>query len=261
MSEVVETVQAEQPVVEETESRLPSDVAERETEQPKIDLPDGWKSVDEMAAYIKEMKDKYAQLNDKIAREKRATEADVNEVKSQVEKEALQTQTINELIPQFIENGMSLSDEMVSKLEETGLTREQIELGAYKYKEARQRNASYVGGEENFVQIMEYAKNNMSASDKESLSAIVDEFTRKGMSTQPLMLGLKAMYEQAVKPEAGNTDRVRGIPTAGGVKPYETRQELFRDRAYIQGVGKNDAGAVAKYKARLAATPDSVWMS
>lgn len=257
---VAETATTDNQPVESAEpaSGLPSDVEAREADSQQQELPDGWKSVDEMAAFIKEMKDKYANLSREVKNKEKATEADIEAVQAEAHKEQLQKDTINTIVPEFVNNGMNLTEDMISRLEETGITRDQIELGAYKYKEARQRNASYVGGEENFVSIMEYTKTAMNEQEHQSLAAIVEEFTQKGLSTQPLMLGLKAMYEQGMK-SAGNVDRIRGEASVGGVKPYESKQELFRDRAYIQGAGRNDSGAISKYRQRLAVTPDTVW--
>ena len=255
----------------EPESKLPSDVAEQKpsfsTELPeelasRVDengMLDGkYKSVEDVLNALKEIKDKHANLSREQIDAQKQQEADVDAVAQELQLEQKRTSVIESLVPEFMANGMQVTPEMEAQLEETGLTKTEIELGAYKFKETIAKHQSYVGGEENYNKIMDYHAQNMTDEQKIAFNHSISS----GEHSEALLIGLQTMYEKqtGVSSEPVNTDRIRGNASPAGIKPYTTRQELFRDKAYIDSpAGKRDAGAIKRYKEKLAVTPDSVW--
>lgn len=245
-------------------TNLPSDPAPAATgfEVKPEDLQDGkfagkWSSPTEMAEHIKSIEDKYATLNREITDKSKQSDADIALTAKEQQTKQLQNDTIRELAPKFIEGGMVVTEEIKAALVETGLTEMEIKVGAYELKEALDKNASYVGGQENYDIIMDYHAQNMTADEKRKFNHTIQDPNH----SQALMLGLQVMYEKNVgKGEAQPAGRVRGDGPViiNSIKPYETKQELLRDKTYADSRTASKADKV-KYRERLAITPDKVW--
>lgn len=259
--------QVQQQVEEVKPSGLPSDVAEQEAKSVSFeinpdDLQDGkfggkWESPKQMADHIKEMEDKYANLQRDVKNQSKQTEQEIAETATEVQKQQLKQDTVQKLAPEFLNNGMQLTEDMKTELMDAGLTEQEIKLGAYELKEAVDKNASYVGGKENYDIIMDYHAQNMSDEDKIAFNHSIQD----PRNSKALMIGLQAMYEQSIANEVPNTDRVRGVQANGAsVKPYETKQELLRDKAYADSRAAS-ASDKARFRARLNITPENVWLS
>ena len=84
---------------------------------------------------------------------------------------------------------------------------------------------------------------------------------RNPANSEALMIGMQTMYERSIGQEQPSGDRFRGnVNQETSSRGYETKAELFKDRRYVTSpAGKKDAGANAKYRAKLALTSDSVW--
>jgi len=228
------------------------------------DIKDGkfqgrWKNPNEMAEYIKSLEDKHADLNRDIKNKEKKTDEDISTIASEVKQKELQDQTIKELLPTFLENDMVVTDEMKEKLIATGLSEQDIKLGAYELKEAIDKNASYVGGKENYDVIMNYHAENMTDEEKIAFNHSIQD----PKNSKALMIGLQTLYERSINnPESQEKDRVRGNSPANTntIKPYESKAELLRDKAYVDSRRASSADK-ARFKARLRATPENVWLS
>ena len=229
------------------------------------DLKDGkfqgkWSNPNEMADYIKNLEDKHADLNRKIADEGKQTDAEIQQTAKQLQAQQLQHDTIRELAPAFIENGMQLTDGMKQTLMDTGLTEMEIKVGAYELKEALDKNASYVGGQENYNIIMDFHAEKMTPEEKKQFNHSLQDPNNH----QALMVGLQSIYEKAQleNPDTPPQDRVRGNSPANtnSIKPYETKAELMKDKKYADSRVASQADK-ERFRQRLGITPDKVWSS
>ena len=247
-------------------TNLPSDEPQAVSFEIKPDdLQDGkfqgkWGSPVEMAEHIKNIEDKYANLKRDVTNGEKQTDAEIAEIAKQTKVQQTQQSTIQDLAPQFIENGMQLSDEMMETLKETGLTETEIKLGAYELKESLDKNANYVGGKENYDIIMDYHAKTMNDEQKRQFNHSIQDPN----NSEALMLGLQAMYEKNSTEDGQEVSqgRVRGNSPANtnAIKPYESKRELLRDKSYADSRNASQADK-AKFRARLNATPDEVWRS
>lgn len=251
------------PAGEPPATNLPSDPAPATFSVNPEDLQDGkfggkWSSPTEMADYIKNIEDKHANLVRDIANNTKQTDEEIATAAEQTKQKQKQDATIRELAPAFIENGMVVTDEIKAALLETGLTEMEIKVGAYELKEALDKNASYVGGQENYDIIMEYHAQNMTPEEKVAFNHSIQNPNH----SQALMVGLQTMYEKSLA-ESGDEqpsgDRFRGDNiNSVGIKPYESKSELLKDKRYADSRSASSADK-EKYRQRLAVTPDKVW--
>lgn len=256
------------PLVEPAPSGLPSDnIPPVDGDGFNIkpeDLQDGkymgkWTTPTEMADHIKNMEDKYANLQRDIANGTKQTDAEIAATAASLQTKQLQTDKITELAPAFIANGMVITDEIRDALVETGLTEMEIKVGAYELKEALDKNANYVGGQENYDIIMDHHAKSMTPEEKVQFNHSI----QNPNNSEALMVGLQVMYEKGIA-ENGETqtpDRIRGNPAnTNSIKPYGSKAELMKDKRYADSRTASTADKT-KYKQRLAITPENVWKS
>jgi len=257
MSEEIQTENTEAPT---ENTNLPSDVEEK-ANQPDID----WQSIAESDSYLQQfksledMKEKYKELHSQYSstvqkqkEEGRKQEQQKQEQQSQQQLQQEQQETINELLPKFLENNMQLDEEMEQQLTEKGLDIRDVKLGALELKERVQKAHDVVGGKEEYEAMIEWGRNGgmseqqMRAFDKD----VVGEFSEYAIK------GLHAEYKQATASQ-NPQDRLRGNATPVGVKPYNSQKEILRDRMHINS-GRASAEDKAKHQARLNVTPNEV---
>jgi len=153
-TEVAPEVQTEEP------TQLPSEVDSVPTFEINSDdvvngkFQDKWSSPQEMADHIKNIEDKYANLSRDVSDKTKQTDAEIQTTADDIKIQQLQSDTVKDMIPEFLEAGMVVTDEMKAKLVEAGLSEDKIKIGAYEFKEALDKNAAYVGGKENYDIIM-----------------------------------------------------------------------------------------------------------
>ena len=228
------------------------------------DLTDGkfggkWESPQQMADHIKAIEDKHANLTRDIANNSKKDDADIAATAAELKTKQLQMDTVKDILPDFLKNGMVVTPEMQAELTATGLTEQDIKLGAYEFKEAVDKNAGYVGGKENYDIIMNHHAETMSPEEKTAFNHSIQDPN----NSEALMVGLQTMYEKSLVAgeQATTPDRIRGNTVKSqGVQPYATKAELMADKKYADSKASS-AGDKAKYKARLGITPDEVWLS
>jgi len=252
------------PTGSEQVSGLPSEQPEAGTgfEVKPEDLTDGrfqgkWDNPQQMADYIKTIEDKHSALNRQVADDGKKSDAELEQLSKDAQTSQLKTNTIKDILPDFLKNGMVVTPEMEEALKEVGLTDQDIKLGAYEFKEALDKNASYVGGQENYEIIMSHHAENMTDEQKVQFNHSIQDPN----NSEALMVGLQVMYEKSIGAAADETpqDRIRGnqVPT-NSIKPYENKGELLKDKRYADSNRATSADKT-KFRQRLAATPDNIW--
>lgn len=263
-----------------------SQVENQEVTQPSNDgTPYTWDDlVQSDPAYMQQfksladMKEKYKMLHNQYSgtvrdykEQARAKEAE--QLKAQEQEQVLQRQaeTISNLVPQFLENNMSLTDEMMAVAKEVGLSEADIKLGAYELRDAINSAHELVGGREEYEAMINWAvgENGIDQAmrdqfDKDVVGMFSDNAKLKQTSKLSI-LGLHSLYEK----NKGNTppqtqqqsqERIVGTSNVGStVKPYTDRNELLRDRSLYNGGKARDMEFRSIHERRLAVTPDSIW--
>lgn len=211
-------------------------------------------NIQEVLDKLKETEDKYANtMRDVKQTEQQQTEEQIAEQRK-VELQAVQTETINSLLPEFMSNGMQLTPEMEAKAVEVGIDIRDLKLGALEVKEKVTQAHSVVGGTEEYTAMLEWGKQTMTEAQKKAFDLNVTDSNLAEYAIK----GLYADYKSAIN--AGHQpNRIEGQPVSATIKPYADRKELYKDREYLESAkGRRDTAAQKAYRARLNATPDSV---
>ena len=206
---------------------------------------------------LEDFKEKYKELHKQYSntvrdyKEEEKTKQQIEEQQAQEKQfEAQKQETIRDMIPSFVENGMNLTDEMVEKAKEAGIDEKDLKLGAYELKEKVNHAYSVVGGESEYRAMMEWASENLSEDMK-------DKFDKEVVSDMS-EFAIKGLYHE-YKQNSGNYQRIQGSPTPQSISGYKNRQELLADRMYLKTKeGLRDNAAQERHKARLKATSDDV---
>ena len=171
----------------------------------------------------------------------------------QVDATAAQQTAYDALLPKFIENGMKLTEEMVTEAETAGIDAKDLTIKAYQLREATNKAYDVVGGKERLDTLVTWGKENL----PEDVRDVFNQGLGSYSTTKIALEWLEAQYGKA---EAeGTTTRISGSPANIGIKPYADQRELFKDKRYIDSpAGKRDVAAVKQYRARLKATPNDV---
>lgn len=262
--EQLEVGQGEEQVSEPT-TGLPSDTQERQEQEAVNDWNSLVKSDPEYMKQFKSLddfKNKYRELHKQYSNtvreykdKEKTTQSQQEQLVQAREKEAKQQEVVMELLPKFMENNMQLTPEMEQELVEHGLDIRDVKLGAIEIKEKLSKAHDVVGGKEEYESMIGWAREYLSEDQRNAF----DKDVSGGMSEFAIR-GLHSTYKEKVG-DAQPQDRLRGqSPTNGnGMRPYASREEVLKDRSYVNSSrGRMDAGAVARHKARLAITPDSV---
>lgn len=180
-------------------------------------------------------------------------EVDANAVKQQQ-----LTETVNTLVPEFIQAGMELTPEIEAKATEAGIDIRDLKLGAIEVKETLTKVYNLVGGQEEYQAMIEWGRNNLDEKQQKEFDIGV-----KSTLSSYAVKGLYAEYQQAIaNGEPQTKERLYGDATSSSsVKPYGSMSEILRDRAYVSGAGRNDQPAIELHKRRMNMTPDSVFSS
>lgn len=262
----VETPAGTPPVDTPTPSGLPSDQVPANafdgfslTDAQKELFKDGklngrFSDLNGVLEKLKESEDNYANLiRDQKAGETTATQAATDAAAAQTA-QTLQTTTINEMLPEFINNGMVLTPEMETKALAAKIDIRDLKLGAIEIRDRTNAAHAVVGGREQYDAMLAWGKENMSDAQKASFDK---EVTTGGMGEYAIK-GLFNDYQTAMEND-DNPQRFIGDAANGGIRPYADRRELYKDKDYVESAaGRRDTQAVKNYKARLAATPENI---
>jgi hypothetical protein len=242
------------------------------SEQPTSETFDGFALTDDIKGKFKDGKlnGRFSSLDDVLAKLKEAEDFRANTIREQKEREAgtqnqqqeqvvkqelAQTQAalVQEMLPEFIKNGMQLNDEMIARAEEAKLDIRDLKIEAMEFKERANKAYSIVGGEENYKAMQKWAIETLPEEDRKAFTADVNNAKMSKFAIQ----GLYAEFEKAQSD--GSYSRISGQPTTVGARPYADRRELYKDKEYVESpAGRRDTAAQKMYRTRLRMTPDSV---
>jgi hypothetical protein len=251
------------PEPEATSSGLPSDVKANTVDitgfTPSEDMfKDGklkgrFSSIDEVLEKLKEAEDfKANTIRDKTEAEK-AQQTEAQKAEQQAQLATVQQETIMDMLPEFMENGMALTPDMEARATEAGIDVRDLKLGALELKERITTAHSVVGGAEQYNAMLAWGKENLTEAQR----AAFDKDVTGGMSELAIE-GMYARYQRAVS-EGHTPPRIDGEPASGGIRPYSDRRELYKDKDYLATpAGRRDVQAQRNYQARLKATPNHV---
>lgn len=230
------------------------------TDELKTRFKDGklngrFETIDDVLTKLKEAEDFKANT----IREQKSKEAQTQEKQTETQKIAqtqqLQQETIMEMLPEFVKNGMVLTPEMETRATEVGIDIRDLKLGAIDLREKTDRAHSIVGSSEEYGNMLAWAGQHMNDAQKKAfdvdvVNSNVSEYAIKG---------LYADYKKA-QANGGVTTRIVADGSAiKGIQPYGTRQELYRDKQYVESAkGRSDINAINMYNSRKKITPDAV---
>ena len=167
---------------------------------------------------------------------------------------------LQSLIPDFMSAGMQLTPEIEAKATAAGVDIRDLKLGAMEFRDtitaSTQKAHAVVGGKDEYDAMIEWGKANLTDDQKvafdQGLTSAYGEYAIKG---------LYADFKAASTGTTPQLDRVRGdnSASAGTTGGYGTREEVMRDRAYLNSrQGQSDKAAREVHERKLSRTPDSV---
>jgi hypothetical protein len=195
---------------------------------------------------------------------KNAEKSKQNEVQSvQAELETTQAQEaiVSELLPEFINNNMKLTDEMVEKIKATGLDEKDIRLKAYEVREnaeaMKAKAYAITGNGEEYSAMIAWSQDKLSDADKSNFDKAIQGLNGDSAIGALAIEGLYNRYKNRDNQsnEPIQQTRVQGespkiAPTGG----YTNFNDLSRDRQASQ---KNPA-LREQYLKKLSMTDDRV---
>lgn len=177
------------------------------------------------------------------------------EAKKQEQAQATQAEIMS-MVPDFVANGMNLTEEMIAKATELGIDERDLKLGAFEYKENAQKAFSVVGGEEEYGAMMTFMDSHMSEEQKKAFNndfgSAASEYAIKGLHAE--YKSLAGGDGKAPKPRLEG--KVKGQDA--GAKPYSSQGEMLKDLNYLKTKGRTDKAARQLYETRKSITPDEI---
>ena len=235
------------------QGNLPSDEIEKEVspwDRAKADgyLPEDYKEDPyELAKSLKNAQGFVNEANaDKAKRGKAEHDRETQE--------ATQAEILS-MVPEFMRNGMELTEEMETKAKELNIDIRDLKLGAIDMRDNITASYAIVGGEEEYAAMMKDMGETMSDDEKRMFNADLG-----GKASKYAIAGLHAAWKEKTGVQAPQQNgRVEGkVSSRSGVKPYADQHEMLRDLTYLKTKGKTDLAARKKYEARKAVTDDKI---
>ena len=231
---------------EQNNVEVPQELAEQLANSLKDGMIAGkFKTVDDMLKSYQELEAKYANA-------RREIKGDAQQQEQRQQTAQKQQEVLNEILPKFVENGMQLTEDLLQKATEAGLDPRDVKLKAYEVKEMTQKAYSVVGGEQNYKEMLEWAKEALPQDKKVEFD--------KGLASPMSEYAIKGLYGEFQKAKSdGSYDRLRGNPAPTTAQGYASRAELYRDKsAAEQAKMRGDDTLWKKYQEKLNLTPRSV---
>lgn len=253
----------ESQVVDEGQSNLPSDIEQRNADLSKWELneerlskyfKDGkaygrFDSIESVLESLKNTEDKYAQ----VMRQQKSQQQEATQQASEPEVNVYEV--AQPLVEKFMQGNMELTPEIEAMAVERGLDIRDVKLAAIELKEQVTKAHNIVGGKDTYEAMINWGKENLSEAQKadfdKALKTGMGEFAIKG-----LYADYKASNGQPTTPQ-----RITGddVGSTANNRAYSTREEILRDRAYLNSMqGRSDTAARKAHEARLARTPDHI---
>lgn len=193
-----------------------------------------------------------------LKNEEKAKQEEIQSVQADLETQQKVQQTIQDLVPQYMQNNMELNDEMISTLKEVGLSEAEIKLGAYELRDKINSAHQVVGGKENYDAMMMWAGENLDEATKADFDKSVQTI---GSDSKVGVLAIEALYNRFqnnskdFQQNGEQQTRLMGQSKPQEVvRGYTNQADMFADRRASE---KNPA-LKAKYLQKLALTDEKV---
>lgn len=212
---------------EERESGMPEGYNEDGT--PKEELIAGkFKSQEDLLTAYQELEKKLGQPKEEPKKEEEAKPTETQE-----EPAADGSFNPTKFEQEFVENG-SLSDDSYAELQKLGFSKEQVDAyikGQQAYANSLQNDIySSVGGQENYMDTINWASENMSPDIIKEYNEAVDSLDK-----ERILRTLEYMSLKKGQSAPRETRRLEGNAPTSGVQPYANKNEWQRamtDRLY-----------------------------
>jgi hypothetical protein len=195
--------------------------AEKSTSERPEWLPEKFKSAEDLAAAYKALESKLGQKPETKTAEQTLTPEQVTE--KGFDMQALQSE--------YSEKG-ALSPETLAKLEAQGITKaavnQYIEGANAKAAQVRSEFAQLAGGEDTLTSVLEWAQQNLSADEAAGYNALLEGGNHA--AAKMAFQGIVSRYV-AENGEAPTLVEAARVPSASGVKPYESMEQMTKDMA------------------------------
>jgi hypothetical protein len=209
-----------------------------------------FKTVADMMNSYQELEGKYANARRELSDEP-TPNVEQQEQQKQQELAVKQQETINAILPKFIENGLQLTDEILTQAKEAGLDERDVKLKAYEIREATQKAYSTVGGKENYDQMLAWGAENLPPAQQAEFD--------KGLTSDMSEYAIKGLYTEFEKAKSDGSFRVSGTPAPQSAKGYSDRRVLFRDKIAAEQAKRQGNNTLwNQYQAKLALTSNEV---
>lgn len=248
-----EITEANVPPVEE--SGLPSDTVESTVSPfsiPEDRITDGkldgrWDSFESMNKSYDEIVGAYGAAKEELK--------GYQEGQSKAESNKVQETAIMDMLPEYMDNGMQLTEEMTTKATEAGIDPRDLKIGAMEMQKRIEVAHNLVGGKDTYEQMKSDMVESMTDDQKRAFNKDVNS----GMGEYAIRGLHQAWMDKTGRREV--PQRIRGNQPGNnsGVKPYANQNEMMKDLSYLRtNKGRNDSAAQKKYESRKRATPDNV---
>jgi len=157
-----------------------------------------------------------------------------------------------EILPEILNNNMQFNDELVQKITDAGLDINELKVSAYEAREKISAAQSLVGGSEEYIAMVNWAKDNITPAQQEAFNNDV-----AGSMSEFAVKGLYAHYKEASANQEQSQERIYGDGQPRSVGGYTSQQDMIADRTYIQR-NPQDKAAAEKHRQMLSKTDPKV---
>ena len=212
-------------------------------------------SIDGFLDTFKHVEKQHANTVREMKEGQKSEAAEIEQIQSEKETILAQEAVKAELIPAILENGMELTAEVIAKAEEAGIDPIALENQAMKAERIARESFDLVGGKENYLNMIAWAKENVSESEREAFDSGLDSPFRGRL--------IKGLYDEftkaggAQRPEGSSEPRITGDSAPRGVQGFQSLREMLEYKRHTESRVATKADREL-YRRRLALTPDEV---
>ena len=173
----------------------------------------------------------YQKINDERASNGQTAKEEATKVETETQKATVANAQLGEIA----NNGFDISEENYQAFEEAGMSRMEAENMAYRMEKAANQAYGFVGGKDNYNNLMSWAENNLNDTQIKAFAGetIGDNFTIKS-SGEFAIKGLQAMMAEANKSGTTQSARVSGNTASNVSQGWASRKEYDEDMKYLR---------------------------
>ncbi|MDB4681406.1 hypothetical protein OAE88_00700 [bacterium] len=203
---------------------------------------------EELAQSYRELEVTHTNKMRDVANANKESEQSVAAKEAETQAIAERESLINEIVPKFLYNNMTLTEEDTQKLVDSGIDIRDVKIESMELRERMTQAYDTVGGKENYDGMIEWGRENLSEQEQQAFNANQSVFALEGL------------YNRFTNNTAGQAPRVSGS-TAGkpSVAGYANQSEMLKDKSYLNTMeGRNDNAAQERFKVKMGKTSDTV---